>query len=273
MECPERLGKIGSGLLIVGEELLTQTAQQYRADYSNHRTMLDRYIEAIKEMQKVRAVSKWMSENRQKLAWIDQALETQQNREGRGYRQREFSSGRDRDVIQYDHNNSDPEQNEIMNYSEESDGDYGGHEYKPGSVLVRGAGMAEVNGVYTSTRKFDGVPKFSKLGMYNSEQREFSLFRCVLSDQTRRWYISVIPPNMKPGTNKDIDFYFCPATGMENETPHEGNWEPSSKDSGLSPAPTVEWINDDLDDSQRVSSNDEYDQVVDDDEMDGPLSC
>lgn len=284
MQSGERLdarGNVGSGLLIVAKELsLSHSAQQYSADYSNHRTMLDRYIDAFKEMQKVRSVGKWMTENRSQWEWLDQVVQSQATSHGRGdYRRGEYQSRRDRDGIQhvsggglYDHNNSDSDPNGEMNYSDESD-DYG-HEYRPGVIIVKGAGMSEINGIYTSSRKFDGVSKFTKTAQWQNQQREFTLFRCVLSDHSRRWYISIIPPNQKPGTNKDIDFYYCPATGVDNEIPHEGAWEPNSKDPALSPAPTVEWKCDDLEDTQRVSSNDEYDNIVDDsnydDEMDEP---
>lgn len=271
MHSSERLdarGNVGSGLLVVAKELsLSHSAQQYSAEYSNHRAMLERYVDAIKEMQKVHSVSKWMSENRTQWEWLDQFLQSQANRGD--YRRGEYQSRRDRDEMNasggnlYDHNNSDSDANGEMNYSDESD-DYGGNEFRPGVVVVKGAGMTEINGTYTSNRKFDGVPKYTKSGLYENEQKEFTLFRCVLSDGSRRWYISIIPPNQKPGTNKDIDFYFCPSAGTENELPHEGAWEPNTKAPSLIPAPTVEWKDDDLEDNQRVSSNDEYDNIVDD---------
>ena len=51
------------------------------------------------------------------------------------------------------------------------------------------------------------VAKYCKIGMWNNENINFSLFRCKLSDETRRWYISIVPKNIQPGTNKDVDFY------------------------------------------------------------------
>ncbi len=280
MQSADRLdarGNVGSGLLVVAKELsLSHSAQQYSADYSNHRAMLERYIDAIKEMQKVRPVAKWMAENRSQWEWLDQFLQSQANRND--YRRGEYQSRRDRDGMNtsdgnlYDHNNSDSDANGEMNYSDESD-DYGGKEHRSGTVVVKGAGMSEINGNYTSTRIFDGVPKYTKSGLYENQHREFTLFRCPLSDGSRRWYISIIPPNQKPGTNKDIDFYFCPSAGVQHELPHEGNWEPISKDASLVPAPTVtvELKDDDLEDSQRVSSNDEYDNVVDDNNYDDEI--
>mmetsp|Transcript_14858 Transcript_14858/g.18831 ORF Transcript_14858/g.18831 Transcript_14858/m.18831 type:complete len:109 (+) Transcript_14858:119-445(+) len=94
----------------------------------------------------------------------------------------------------------------------------------------------------------------------------------MLSNQTRRWYISIIPQNQPPGTNKDIDFYLCQATGNTSEVPHGYTWA-TVKDMGSDPAPTVEWKNessslsDEHDDNladQRGTSNDEYDDIADD---------
>ena len=264
---------VGSGLLIVAKELsLSQSALQYSSDYHNHRPMLDRYIDAIKELQKVRNVAMWLTENNSLWESIGQFLRSDSsNAQGRG----EYLSRRDNQNSHgsmYDHNNSDSDINGEIPYSDESD-DYGGNEYRPGIIYVRGAGLDAVNGTYTSAKKFDGVPKFTKTGIWKGVKQEFTLFRCVLSDRTRKWYISIIPDNQKPGTNKDIDFYLCPANGHANEVPHGCQWS-TVKDMGKDPAPTVEWNNqndniisqeddNDLLD-ERVTSNDEYDDMYDD---------
>ncbi len=155
MQSPEKLhvrGEVGSGLLNVAKELsLTQSAQQYSADYHNHRSMLDRYIDAIKELRKVRAVEKWMSENQSSWEWIDQFLHSDSsNNQGRG----DYLSRRDRGGVHasgtlYDNNNSDSDLNGELNESEESDG-YGGNVdgYSGGIAIVRGAGLRELNGTY-----------------------------------------------------------------------------------------------------------------------------
>ena len=286
MQSRERVdahSNLGAGLFVVAKELsLSESAQQYSADYSNHRTLLERYMEAIKEMQKVRAVANWMTENRPIWEWYDQVLQSQTN-DRDDYRRGEYQSGRDRDNSHhdsggniYDHNNSDSDANGEMNYSDDSD--FAGIPFRPGAVVVKGAGMSEVNGVYTSSERFDRVPKYTKTGLYKNQQTEFTLFRCILSDQSRRWYISIIPPNQKPGTNKDIDFYYARATGSFDERPNDRYWEPNTKDSGMAPAPTVEYRDEGFsnDNFPRVSSNDEHDHIIDDsnydDEMDEPQS-
>jgi ubiquitin carboxyl-terminal hydrolase 9/24 len=285
MQSPEKLhvrGDVGSGLLLVAKELSrSQTNQQYSGgDYHNHRPMIDRYMDAIKELRKVRPVAEWMLENKPLCEWIDQfSRSDSSNNQNRG----DYLNRRDRGPIHhapgalYEHN-SDSDLNGELNDSDESD-DYGGNEFKPGVVIVRDAGLAEINGAYTSNKKFDGVPRFSKTGVWKGQQQEFTLFRCMLSDQTRRWYISIIPPNHKPGTNKDIDFYLCPAAGTNNEVPHGCVWQ-TTKEIGVDPPPIVEWksqlsnISDDTGDNlidHRVTSNDEYDDIADDNNYDDAL--
>lgn len=281
MQSQEKLnvrGDVGSGLLIVAKELsLSHSAQQYSADYHNHRSMLDRYIDAIKELQKIRPVATWMSENKPLWEWIDHFLQSESSdTQDRG----EYLSRRDRSNIHnnvsgalYENGNSDSDLNGDINDSEDSD-DYEGSECKSGIVIVKDAGVDAVNGIYSSDKTCDGVPKFTKASVSDGQNRVFTLFRCQLSDRSRRWYISVVPPNQKPGTNKDIDFYFCPATGHDNQVPHGCTWQ-TSKDIGVDPPPTVEWknqVSDDNDDNlidQRVIN--EYNDNVDDSNYDDAL--
>merc|ERR1739844_291472 len=135
--------------------------------------------------------------------------------------------------------------------------------------------MNEINGIYRSRRRFDDVPRFTKTGLWEGRKQEFTLFRCVLSDQSRRWYISIIPQDQKPGTNKDIDFYLCPATGNANEVPHGCLWQLAREGSSLDPPPTVEWRSSqnchDQGNLTDQRSNDEYDDMVDDTNYDDAL--
>ncbi|KAL7448632.1 hypothetical protein ACHAWC_000785 [Mediolabrus comicus] len=67
------------------------------------------------------------------------------------------------------------------------------------------------------------------------------LFRCKLSDGTRRWYISIVPEDGNPGTTQDIDFY---AVGLspgvvDHSIPPRDGWTAFPSNGGASPPPTV----------------------------------
>merc|ERR1712045_1084254 len=102
--------------------------------------------------------------------------------------------------------------------------------------------MGNYNGV------FDNVARYSMTGVWQDREETFSLFRCRLSDNTRRWYISIVPKNIQPGTNKDTDFYLATATGDQSELPDNVNWT-TAKEHGIEPAPTVTYKSDHISDS------------------------
>jgi len=275
MQSSEKLyvrSSVGCGLLVVAKELsLAQSSQQYGADYHNNRAIMDRYIEAIKDLQKVRPIAKWMSDNKPLWEWIDQWLRSDSSH---SYPNR---GNRPTHQTLFDHQtHSDSDINDGLNDSEDDDDDFDvtADGYGGGTVIVKGAGIPEVNGSYSSNnKKFDDVARFTKTTFWQGREQEFTLFRCVLSNGTRRWYISIIPIGQKPGTNKDMDFYVCVATGHANEVPQSHNWE-TAKEYGANPPPIIEWKsdtssmqsddNDDVLIDQRVTSNDEYDGINDD---------
>ena len=74
-------------------------------------------------------------------------------------------------------------------------------------MTVEGAGLREINGTYRRCGQHDGVSKYVRPSRYNGRSVDFMLFRCKLTDGTRRWYISIVPENTHPGTTQDIDFY------------------------------------------------------------------
>ncbi len=244
MQCQEKLnvrGDVGSGLLIVAKELsLSHAAQQYSNEYHNHRSLLDKYFDAIKELQSIVPVKQWMLENKTQCEWIDHFLRSESSDiQDRGdYLNRRDMGGNIQNTL-YEQGQSDSDLNGDMNDSDESD-DYLDIDTRTGIVSVRGAGLDVVNGVFTYKKTWDGVPMFAKSCSFKGKDTEFSLFRCELSDKTRRWYISIIPPNNKPGTSKDVDFYYSHSSGNANEVPHGSSWM-TSPDNGIDPAPTVEW--------------------------------
>ena len=53
----------------------------------------------------------------------------------------------------------------------------------------------------------------------------------------------LLPNNLAPGTNKDIDFYYVGASGGEFETPHSYKWT-TVRENAIDPAPMSSRIDD-----------------------------
>ena len=224
--------EVGVGLLIAAKECTTaRPNQHYPVDF-HYSVAVERYINVVKELMKLKKVNEWMMNNRELWAWMEhwfrpEGSSTQQVRS-------DLSGGRDgaghtmSSLNHHQHSGSD--MNPVMGNDSESD------EYGFDSVLVEGAGEVEVNGTYLLTGSCDNVGKCVKEGRWQGKECHFSLFRCRLSDHTRRWYISIVPANHMPGTNKDTDFYSAPATGIDQERPPERNWT-TAKGHGIDPPP------------------------------------
>jgi len=106
-----------------------------------------------------------------------------------------------------------------------------------GKIIVFGAGLKTVNGIYNYNGVFDTVAMYSKIGMWEKRKVTFSLFRCSMNDNTKSWYISIVPKNMQPGTYRVTDFYVATATGDESELPDSVLWMTANE--GAEPAPTA----------------------------------
>jgi len=74
--------------------------------------------------------------------------------------------------------------------------------------------------------------------VWENIEQKFGLFRCRLSDNSKRWYISIVPKNNNPGTSKDIDFYFQVATGEATELPGMSHWA-LARGPEVDPSPTL----------------------------------
>ena len=85
-------------------------------------------------------------------------------------------------------------------------------------IVVKGCGSAFCDGTYVMDGYFDSVPKWSKVCTITSQDKmgnrvqrnaRFTMFRVLMQNkQSRQWYLSEMDP-LKPGTNKDIDYYCC----------------------------------------------------------------
>eukprot|EP00985_Skeletonema_marinoi_P010260 scaffold4834_cov179-Skeletonema_marinoi.AAC.5 len=110
-------------------------------------------------------------------------------------------------------------------------------------MTVEGAGLREINGTYSRTGQNDYVSKFMNTSRYNGRSVEIMLFRCKLTDETRRWYISIVPENTHPGTRQDIDFYAVNPSQqhsvLDPNIPPRDGWMAIPSSGGVSPAPQV----------------------------------
>ena len=107
-------------------------------------------------------------------------------------------------------------------------------------IVMSGAGNPAVNGLYTQDGCFGNACRYSMQGRYNNEPHTFSLFHCSVSNNTKHWYISIVPRNSRPGTSHDIDFYSAPVLDSCLEYPPANSWTDS--DEGRDPPPNLMFI-------------------------------
>ena len=276
----------GCGILIVAKELsLNRSSQHYNSDYHHNSSLFERYIDTLKDLRKLQGISNWMSENRSAWSWVEQYLQTDMVQVSHHQVRGDYHNRGDVGVVQLapgldHHNQSDSDANIGGNDSDDEDEDSryeAGDSYSSGKIIVSGAGLTSVNGIYNYNGIFDAVPRYAKTGIWNGREETFSLFRCRLSDNTKRWYISIVPKTIQPGTNKDTDFYLATATGDQSELPDSEMWM-VAKENGIEPAPTLTYKCDPISDSgedpieqsERTSGEDHQhtvDTVEDDENM------
>ena len=163
-----------NGLMIMGDRLVREYPNNYQA-----RAHAERYLECVAQVQKQREVSKWISRNRSHCAWMEpethpeaaHPLQTRNDHSGR-------RCGPPLHLQNHDLNAVD--ESDIDDDDSRSDDEDSVRE-----VVVKGSGVAEINGIYSRAGAFDNVPKYTKTVHYNGRDEEFSLFRCRLTDNTR----------------------------------------------------------------------------------------
>ena len=99
-----------------------------------------------------------------------------------------------------------------------------------GSVVVKGAGLDVVNGIYfRHSKKRDSVSQFTKPGFFQNAPCQFNLFRY----RSEKWFIEIVKNRTL------VTFpYCCDSNGAVNEVPHGYKW---TKSEGIDPPPTVEY--------------------------------
>eukprot|EP00804_Cyclotella_cryptica_P003558 CCRYP_002177-RA/>CCRYP_002177-RA protein AED:0.41 eAED:0.41 QI:129/1/1/1/1/1/3/997/378 len=217
----------GAGLLIFAQKM-----HQY--DSNDQRDRAEKSLHMIRELRRQYAVAKWMSENRAHWAWMepDGAPEVMNPQQSRGdYSGRRGGTNQQQSVPHSE--NSDDEDE----YEDDEDSRFG-QEMIYNEILVEGCGIPDINGVYKRCGHCDDVPKYSKTGVWDGREEDFMLFRCKLTDNTRRWYISIVPGNIHPGTTKDIDFYYAQGYLGQSILPPVDGWC-AIRSIGIEPGPRV----------------------------------
>lgn len=211
-----------SGLMVMGERLVREYPNNYQA-----RAHAERYIECVAQFQKQREVSKWMSRNHSHCAWMEPETQARNDHSGRRGGPALHLQNHDPNAV----DDSDIDDDDSRSDEEESFRE----------IIVKGAGAPEINGIYKRAGAFDHAPKYTRAVRYNGMDEEFSLFRCRLTDNTRRWYISIVPMNAHPGTTKDIDFYAAVPSREDNNSflPPGKGWMCIPGSGGAMPPPEV----------------------------------
>ena len=202
----------------------------------------DRYVQIVKDLYYVHSISEWMNENRDKWTFMERDLFEQRHH---GQSRGGYSASREPDEggLPLDHHHhSDSDGVHGIHDSEEDDEESRMEEMElynegPAAVHIEGAGNKLVNGVYARDGYHERTFKFSKTGEYNGQRALFSIFKCHVSNNTKHWYISVVPHGSQPGTSSDIDFYSAPVSNNSHDLPPLTGWVKANE--GTDPAPTL----------------------------------
>jgi ubiquitin carboxyl-terminal hydrolase 9/24 len=250
MQCTERPAPHidnGVGLMVAARAFYG--ARQGHTYPNEIHYAFDRYVGILKELLGLHSIFLWMTENRNLWAWMERdLLDNHQGapHPGQGQMRSDYSGRREGDApgVPLDqHPHSDSEGMPCMNDSEEEEDDDSRFEEMetyhdgPARVSVEGAGHPAVNGVYARDGYFERACKFSRPGEYNGKEVLYSLFQCNVSNNTKHWYISIVPIKGQPGTSADLDFYSAPVTDNCTELPPLNGWTKSNE--GKDPAPTL----------------------------------
>ncbi len=249
MQCNDRPAaqvEYGIGLLVASKAFYgARQSHNYPSDLNY---AYERYVSILKELLALQGVFVWITENRALWTWMERDLldSHQHPTSSHGQVRVDYNVRRESDVpgVPLDHHaHSDSEGMPEVNDSEEEDDEdsrfdemdtYG---HGPARVVVEGAGNPAVNGVYVRDGFFERASKFKRKGEYGSKPCDFSLFQCNVSNNTKHWYISIVPTGSVPGTSADTDFYSAPVTDLCTEFPPLSGWTKSNE--GHDPPPTL----------------------------------
>ena len=236
-----------TGLMVFGEDLVNR--YQYNDTY--YSGIIERYAELIKDLREQRAVDNWMVKNKSRWAWMNEEPEMRSDASPPLPSRNEYSGRQGGGASQQQstpsnlQNHSDSDANGAIHDSDDDalddddDSRFGPDDTVWDYMIVEGCGIPQVNGTYKRSGSADKVPKYLKNTLYDGKDEDFMIFRCLLSDLTRRWYISIVPRNIHPGTTKDIDFYAAPIPHERTTLPPKEGWTAVKGVSNADPSPRV----------------------------------
>jgi len=219
------------GLIVAARHLYSGRAQQ---SYSHDvHYAYERYVGYLRELLGVHCIIRWMHDNRGLWSWMERDIYEVQHQAGPVQSRGDYSMPREPDdggiALDHHHHSDSDGMPGIHDSEDEEDEDSRLEEMElyqdgPSRVIVTGAGKDAVNGTYTRDGVFEKAFKFSRPGEYKGKNVIFSLFKCNVSNNTKHWYISIIPSQNQPGTSSDVDFYSAPATDDFRELPPLTGW-------------------------------------------------
>jgi ubiquitin carboxyl-terminal hydrolase 9/24 len=90
----------------------------------------------------------------------------------------------------------------------------------PSHITVEDAGNPVVNGIYVQCGVFENAFRYVRNGvLWNYSRHQFNILLCNVSNNTKYWYISIVPNGGNPGTSSDIDFYTTLVTASSRAIP------------------------------------------------------
>lgn len=223
------------------------------SSYSHEVDYYERYIHILKEMIHAQPLLDWMEEHRNFWHHFERDLfEPLQNHFGPSQSRGDYSVRRDNGDIgmHLDHNqqsdsdglprieDSDDEDDEESRFTDNPD------QYcEVSKIILSNAGNVDVNGIYSRDGTNEGAHKFSRVGIYDGKRSVYSIFKCNVSNNTKHWYISVVPHGSHPGTSNDVDFYSASVSADCLDLPPANGW--TKVQEGLNPPPTLSFEKDD----------------------------
>lgn len=245
MQCtdpPAPNAEFGMGLVIASRAYYA-AAQQAHTYPNEIAFTYERYVGILKELLPYQHIYHWMSENRNLWAFMERDLLDPNHHPSQNARS-DFGGQRDGEIpgipINH-HSQSDSDALPGMQDSEDDEDsrfeEMENYEHGPRKIKVEGAGNPAVNGVYLRDGFFERASKFSRRGEYHGKACDFYLFKCNVSNNTKHWYLSIVPNGQTAGTSSDTDFYSAPVNETCAEFPPLSGWTTSNE--GVEPAPTL----------------------------------
>jgi hypothetical protein len=91
-------------------------------------------------------------------------------------------------------------------------------------IILKGAGISEVNGVYHYVGDFHGRPMFSKEGIFEGESCIFAVY-CFTVGKISAWQISCYPPGHRPCSDGELDLYNSKSSNSRGSMPPRKGWD------------------------------------------------